>query len=92
MAKGLLRFFGLISIVIGFASLGLGVLTGVGFLIILPWSVGLLLAGAPLLGFAYVIELLEDIAKNTAPKQQASQNSEHPFPATNSITPLPPIR
>lgn len=67
MAKGLLRFFGVISVLCGFIAIVFGFLSGPIYVAI-AWGTGMLLAGAPLLGFAYGLELLEDIAKNTAPR------------------------
>lgn len=68
MAKGLLRFFGVISVLCGFVAIGASFLAGSAMLVTLPWGIGMLLAGAPLLGFAYGLELLEDIVRNTAPR------------------------
>lgn len=69
MAKGLLRFFGFISVLCGFGAIGFSLVAGSAIFALLPWGVAMLLAGAPLLGFAYGLELLEDIAKNTAPRR-----------------------
>ncbi|MEZ0169931.1 hypothetical protein [Microvirga sp. TS319] len=66
MAKGLLRFFGVVSVILGIGAILFGVLSGT-MMIMVPWGIGLLLAGAPLLGFAEALELLADIAKNTSP-------------------------
>jgi len=68
MAKGLLRFFGVVSVFVGFCAIGFSFVSGAGMFALLPWGVAMLLAGAPLLGFAYGLELLEDIARNTAPR------------------------
>ncbi|WP_455973164.1 hypothetical protein [Methylorubrum populi] len=64
MAKFLLTLFGGVSIIIGGFSFGFGFLSGPNY-ILMGWGSGMLLAGAPLLGFANVIELLERIAINT---------------------------
>ncbi|HZH10543.1 MAG TPA: hypothetical protein VEZ24_09240 [Microvirga sp.] len=72
MAIGLLRFFGFISVLAGFGALGFSILTGPLVFTVAAWGVGMLLAGAPLLGFAYALELLETISRNTAPPQPAS--------------------
>lgn len=73
MAKGLLRFFGFLSVICGIGGIAAGILTGGVMYAALAWGVGMLLAGAPLLGFAYALELLEDIARNTAPHDPARQ-------------------
>ena len=67
MAKSILKFFGGASILVGLLIIGLGFDRrdgGSAFVALLAGS-GFLVAGAPLLGFARVIELLEQIAANT---------------------------
>lgn len=76
MAKGLLRFFGGASVLLGFVALGWGFAHN-GNLIAMSWGGGMLLAGAPLLGFAQVITLLEQIARNTRMGPTPDQ-PEHP--------------
>lgn len=67
MAKALLAFFGGVSILTGFAIIYVTLnekadaVTVIGFYI----GGGFLAAGAPLLGFARVITLLERIERNT---------------------------
>jgi hypothetical protein len=65
MAKGILRFFGILSLFAGFGGLVLGVLSGAGALVIVPWAIAMLLAGAPMLALAMIVELLEQIERNT---------------------------
>lgn len=69
MAKHLLSFFGGLSILAGFLTILGGIMTENGFALSISLYAGggFLLAGAPLLGFARVIELLERIVANTAP-------------------------
>jgi len=68
LAKHLLSFFGSLSILAGFLIILGGLLTenGIALSISLYAGGGFLLAGAPLLGFARVIVLLEGIQRNTA--------------------------
>lgn len=66
MAKGILRFFGALAIICGAVTILFGLIGGLGaFIVVVPIGAGFLISGAPLLGFAYVIELLEEIARNT---------------------------
>lgn len=67
MAKFLLNLFGGGSILIGLLIIlsGLATASGLGAGIGLYVGSGLLLFGAPLLGFARVIEVLEEISANT---------------------------
>lgn len=81
MAKSILKFFGGASILVGLLIIGLGFDRrdgGSAFVALLAGS-GFLVAGAPLLGFARVIELLEQIAANTgsplAPKARTTQGA-----------------
>jgi len=73
LAKGLLRIFGFISVLGGFLALVASFVVSGAAMVLLPWGVGMLLGGAPLLGFAYALELLEDIAKNTMPLQSLNE-------------------
>lgn len=82
MAKGLLRLFGVLCLGAGAAAIALSFVIAGAMAVLLPWGVGLLPAGAILIGFAYGLELLEDITQNTAGSTRAS----------NSTTPLPPRR
>lgn len=88
MAKFLLTLFGGISIIIGGFSFGLGFLSGPNY-ILMGWGAGMLLAGAPLLGFANVIELLERIAINTqktgAPNATNPQTGQRIDPAVTKF-------
>lgn len=74
MAKAILRLFGGASILIGLLTIVVGLLTpnGAGLIITVPIGAGFLISGAPLLGFAQVIALLEQIARNTAAGYQGA--------------------
>lgn len=63
MAKGILNVFGWLSIVIGALGSALTIMGG-SLLVGLAASFGSLIAGAFMLGFVRVIELLEQIASN----------------------------
>lgn len=70
MAKGILRLFGGLAILSGLLTLLAGLFLfqgqpGAFAVSFLPVGASLLIAGAPLLGFAQVIDLLEQIARNT---------------------------
>jgi len=69
LAKLILGFFGGLSILTGIIIIVNAVVTGPAEMAAVAFYAGcaLLLAGAPLLGFARVIVLLERIERNTAP-------------------------
>ena len=76
MAKGILKLFGGLSILAGLLTLLAGLFLfqgqpGAFAVSFLPIGASLLVAGAPLLGFAQVIELLERIANNTSTTPRA---------------------
>ena len=77
MAKGILRFFGALAIIAGAMTIVFGLMAGgpYALVVVVPVGAGFLISGAPLLGFAQVIELLEEIARNTrsAPAHVASR-------------------
>lgn len=79
MAKGLLRLFGMLCIAAGGAALVLSFVIAGALQVLLPWGIALLPAGAVLIGFAYGLELLEDIAQNTAGASRATSPRE-PLP------------
>lgn len=85
MAKGLLRFFGFISVLAGFCALAFSILAGPLVFTVAAWGIGMLLAGAPILGFAYALDLLEQIARNTSPPQPVSH--EPPPAEAPAVTP-----
>ena len=74
MAQGILRFFGIASIMVGLLVLAFGLPSEGGLGRILVYSLGsaFLLFGAPLLGFAHALDVLEKIEENTRPQLLAS--------------------
>ena len=67
MARAILAFFGGFSILLGIVIILVGVRTENGTALTISLGAGsaFLIAGAPLLGFARVIKLLEQIETNT---------------------------
>jgi hypothetical protein len=86
MAKFLLRLFGGGSILLGILSIVGGILTenGIALSIAVYAGSGFLLFGAPLLGFARVISLLEDISANTIGMRRPL-NPEDPRHGNHSV-------
>lgn len=80
MVKGLLRILGLAAVVLGVVAIGASFILSGAMPVLLPWGIGLLPTGAVLLGFAYGLELLEDLVQNTANR------------ASTPTAPLPPRR
>lgn len=65
---------------LGFVALAWGLANNANW-IALSWGAGMLLAGAPLLGFAKIIDLLEDIAHNTGTQGMVTSSSKLVDPA-----------
>lgn len=85
MAKGLLQFFGGASVLLGFVSLAWGLANNANWIAV-SWGAGMLLAGAPLLGFAKVIELLHVIARNTRPAGVILAHEDDGRPVDPAVT------
>lgn len=74
MAKNILRVFGFLSVLQGIILIvaGLQERDGIAVGLFVCFGSAFLLAGAPLLGFARVIGLLEKIERNTQKETQSA--------------------